>query len=222
MLITPPVGYTTAKSATVKINNNFTVSEMVKTKSFYLIWIMFLFGSMSGLLVIGLAKDIGVQLAGLEDSVAANAVATIALFNAAGRIFWGTLSDKIGRIKVVTMMFIITAAAMITMSIVNLTYLTFFASLASIAFCFGGFLAVFPTITNEYYGVKNLGANYGVAYQAYGLAALVGPIIVSSAGSLKLTFMIAAILSMLGAVITFITPPANSEAVPLNPVYSQE
>ncbi|SHK55430.1 L-lactate MFS transporter [Paramaledivibacter caminithermalis] len=212
-LILPPIRYnsSTQSSNTIK-ENNFKVGEMVKTKSFYLIWIMYFFGCMSGLLVIGLAKDIGMQLAGLEASVAANAVAMIALFNAGGRLIWGALSDKLGRIKVVTIMFIITAISMITMSVVTLSYITFFACLAGIAFCFGGFLAVFPTITGEFFGIKNLGANYGIIYQAYGAAALAGPIIVARAGGLKPTFLIAAFLAIVGASLTFVVrqPKTNN------------
>lgn len=213
-LVLPPVGDESTTKNTVKIKEtNFTVGEMIKTKSFYLIIIMYLFASMSGLLVIGLAKDIGMQLAGLEASVAANAVAMIALFNAGGRLIWGTLSDKLGRIRVVTIMFVITAISMITMSIITLNYITFFVSLAGIAFCFGGFLAVFPTITGEYYGIKNLGANYGLVYQAYGVAALVGPIIVANAGGLKPTFLIAAILALVGAGLTFVIKPPVLEDI---------
>jgi MFS transporter, OFA family, oxalate/formate antiporter len=201
---------TTSATAT---NHQFTPSQMIKTRSFPLIWIMFLFASASGLLVIGMAKDIGVQLAGLSEEVAANAVTIIALFNAAGRISWGSLSDKLGRIRVVTMMFLITAVAMSALSILSLTYVSFFIALAAIAFCFGGFLAVFPTITNEYFGVKNLGANYGIVYQAYGLAALVGPLIVSAVGSLQMTFLIAAVLTVIGALITRITPKTETPDV---------
>ncbi len=184
--------------------NQFSAGEMIKTKSFYFIWIMFLFGCMSGLLVIGLAKDIGMNLAGLKASVAANAVAMIALFNAGGRLIWGTLSDKLGRIRVVTFMFIITALCMVVMSIFTLNYVTFFVCLGGIAFCFGGFLSVFPTITGEFFGIKNLGSNYGVVYQAYGIAALAGPLIVTNVGGLKPTFLIAAVLSLVGMVLTFI------------------
>jgi len=133
------------------------------------------------------------------------------LFNASGRLIWGTLSDKLGRIRVVTIMFLITAIAMISMSVITLNYFTFFISLSGIAFCFGGFLAVFPTITGEYYGIKNLGANYGLVYQAYGLAALVGPIIVANAGGLKPTFLIAAILALIGAGLTFILKAPGEE-----------
>lgn len=213
-LILPPDEYDfTLKNSNTSEENDFQASQMVKTKSFYFIWIMFLFGCLSGLLVIGLAKDIGMQLAGLEASVAANAVAMIALFNAAGRLILGTLSDQLGRIRVVTFMFIITAISMITMSILALNYMTFFACLAGIAFCFGGFLAVFPTITGEFFGIKNLGANYGIVYQAYGVAALAGPIIVANAGGLKPTFLIAAVLSVVGAVLTFIIKPPISNTL---------
>ncbi|MCT4621615.1 MAG: OFA family MFS transporter [Marinisporobacter sp.] len=213
-LTLPPAGYRSGvNKATASKENIFTPLEMIKTKSFYFVWVMYLFGCMSGLLVIGLAKDIGMQLAGLEASVAANAVAMIALFNASGRLIWGILSDKLGRIRVVTMMFIITAISMITMSIVSLNYFTFFASLAGVAFCFGGFLAVFPTITGEFFGIKNLGSNYGVVYQAYGVAALVGPMIVANAGGLKPTFLIAAVLAVIGGILTFIVKPPTVEHI---------
>ncbi|SCZ00999.1 L-lactate MFS transporter [Alkaliphilus peptidifermentans] len=207
-----PEGYSSTKQNSTVTGNNFTVGEMLKTKSFYLIWTMFLFASMSGLLVIGLAKDIGVELANLEVGVAANAVAMIALFNASGRLLWGALSDKLGRIKVVFMMFTITAIAMIAMSIISLSFVTFFICLAAIAFCFGGFLAVFPTITGEFYGMKNLGGNYGIVYQAYGLAALVGPMVVANVGGLKPTFIISAFLAIVGAGMTFMVKPPLSPA----------
>lgn len=204
LLRLPPKNYGKGNS-NVKSDSeqsSFAVGEMMRTKAFYLLFVMYLFGCMSGLLVIGLAKDIGVQLAGLEPTVAANAVAMIALFNAGGRLSWGTLSDKIGRLKSIFFMFVITAVSMIAMSVMSLNYFVFFACLAGIAFCFGGFLAVFPTITGDFYGIKTLGANYGVIYQAYGIAALVGPFIVRNAGGLKPTFMISAVLAIVGAVLT--------------------
>lgn len=200
----PPENYSIVLKNTPKDENDFTVSEMIKTKSFYIIWIMFLFGTMSGLLVISHAKDIAIQLAKLEPSVANNAVSTIALFNASGRLIWGTLSDKIGRIKVVFLMFTITAISMILLSILSLNYITFFACLAGIAFCFGGFLSVFPIITGDFYGIKHLGANYGIVYQAYGIAALVGPVVFSHAGGLEPTFIISAVLAIIGAAMTFV------------------
>ncbi len=211
-LLALPNSQCNTSSYQVETNNNFTVQQMIKTKTFYLIWVMYLFGCISGLLVIGLAKDIGIQLAGLDNIAATNTVAIISLFNASGRLLWGTASDRFGRIKVITMMFAITAVSMVSMSILTLNHFIFFVCLAGIAFCFGGFLAVLPTLTGDFFGIKNLGANYGVIYQAYGLAALVGPIIVASIGGLKPTFLIAAILSVVGIFLTFmVKPPVLSE-----------
>ncbi len=220
LLRTPAAG----QASSVALNqpdNQFTPSQMIRTRSFVLIWIMFLFASTSGLLVIGLAKDIGMQLAGLDDMTAANAVTVIALFNAAGRISWGSLSDRFGRIRMISIMFAMTALAMTALSIVSLSYLTFFITLATVAFCFGGFLAVFPTVTNEYFGVKNLGANYGIVYQAYGVAALVGPIIVATVGGLKTTFLIAAVLAVVGVLLTRLTPKGEHKPTSAKIVLSQ-
>lgn len=190
--------------------SNLTVKEMLKTKNFPMIWIMFLLGTMSGLLVIGLAKDIGVQLAGLSADTAANVVAIIALFNAGGRLIWGALSDKLGRMKVVLILFIVTSASMFYMSFGPLNLISFFIVSSSITFCFGGFLAVFPTITGELYGMKNLGANYGIVYQAYGISAVIGPIIAANTGSLITTFLIAGILSVVGIILTLIIKTSKS------------
>lgn len=180
---------------------NFRIREMIRTRSFYTLFVMYFVGCVSGLLVIGLAKDIGVDLAGLSLAAAANTVAIVALFNAGGRLIWGTLSDKIGREKSFLLMFLITAAAMLVLSFVELNLVTYFTAVSAIAFCFGGFLAVFPTITSDYYGIKTLGKNYGVIYQAYGIAAIAGPLIKKLTGDYITTFIVAAILSGIGALL---------------------
>lgn len=192
------------KKTTSVAEVNLTVKEMFKTKSFYFVWLMFLVGCMPGLLVIGLAKDIGIEMAKLEPAVAANAVGLIALFNAGGRLAWGTISDKLGRIQVVLIMFAITIACLLYMSMVPLSFVTFFVCLSGIACSFGGFLSVFPTITSEFYGVKNLGANYGIIFQAYGIAALVGPVIKANSSGFNQTFLIAAGFAVIGAVFTIL------------------
>lgn len=200
-----PKNNAASEVAATYVGNSYSPKDMSKTKSFYLVWFTYLFGCMSGLLVIGLAKDIGIELADLDASVAANAVALIALFNASGRLIWGTVSDKIGATKVILIMFVITAISMFTLSFVQLNYFLFFVTLSAIAFCFGGFLAVYPVITSDFFGVKNLGTNYGYVFLAYGVAALVGPIIVKKFGMSTTTFLIAAICSVIGAVLTLTT-----------------
>ncbi len=189
----------------------YGVGQMVRTKTFGSIWIVYLLACMPGLLVIGLAKDIGVELVGLSAVAAANSVSVIALFNASGRIFWGSLSDRAGRVKVLYWMFGLTALSLIALSLLTASAVVFYASLAGIAFNFGGFLAVFPALTGDYFGLENVGANYGVVYQAYGFAALLGPLVEGLAGGLVPTFLIAAGFAALGGLLTLTIkrPPAR-------------
>ncbi len=215
LLRLPEVALASKKSADKVEEVALTVSEMIKTKTFIPVWLMFMLGCMPGLLVIGLAKDIGIEMVGLDPMVAANAVALIALFNAGGRLAWGTISDKIGRVEVVLIMFVITAISLIALSVLPLNLTLFFICLAGIACSFGGFLALFPTITGEFYGIKNLGANYGVVYQAYGVAALVGPIIKKSSSGFSQTFMIAAGCAIAGAVLTAMVKAMKKSETPV-------
>ncbi|SHH03895.1 MFS transporter, OFA family, oxalate/formate antiporter [Thermosyntropha lipolytica DSM 11003] len=182
---------------------DFTPGQMLGTYQFYLLWVMYLFACTAGLMVIGFAKDIGTQLVGLDALIAANAVVIIALFNAAGRIVWGTLSDKIGRTTALMAMYILSALAMFYMSKVPMNYTTFLIACSAVGFCFGGFLGLFPSLVADYYGTANMGMNYGIVFMAYGTAAIVGPRIGASMPFTQ-AFMVAGILCVIALVLTFL------------------
>jgi OFA family oxalate/formate antiporter-like MFS transporter len=181
--------------------NNFTVSQMLKTRQSYLLFIVFFTACMSGLYLIGIVKDIGVQLAGLSPEVAANAVAMVAIFNTSGRIILGALSDKVGRLKVVLFTLTVTAMAVFILSFVNLNFGIFFACVAGIAFCFGGNITVFPAIVGDFFGLKNHSKNYGIIYQGFGFGALSGSVIASLVGGFKPTFIVIGILCIVSVII---------------------
>lgn len=202
-----------ASSETVTVNNsskenNFTVREMLKTRQAYLLFIVFFTACMSGLYLIGIVKDIGVQLAGLKPAVAANAVAMVAIFNTSGRIILGALSDKVGRLKVVLFTLTVTAVAVFVLSFVHLNFGIFFACVAGIAFCFGGNITVFPAIVGDFFGLKNHSKNYGIIYQGFGFGALSGSFIAALVGGFKPTFIVVGILCIasIGIVATIKAP----------------
>jgi MFS transporter, OFA family, oxalate/formate antiporter len=197
--------------------NNFTVSEMLKTRQAYLLFTVFFTACMSGLYLIGIVKDIGVQLAGLEPTVAASAVAMVAIFNTSGRIILGALSDKVGRLKVLVFTLTVTAIAVFVLSFVHLNFGIFFACVAGIAFCFGGNITVFPAIVGDFFGLKNHSKNYGIIYQGFGLGALSGSVIATLVGGFKPTFIVVGILCIASVVIVAtIKPPKKVEATNRN------
>lgn len=194
-----------------EVRHEYTVKEMLRTKEAYMLFGIFFTACMSGLYLIGIVKDIGVKLAGLDVATAANAVAMVAIFNTAGRIILGALSDKVGRMKVIAGALLVTAVAVMTLSLVPLNFGIFFACVAAIAFCFGGNITVFPAIVADYFGLKNQSKNYGIIYQGFGFGALAGSFISALLGGFHITFIVIAVLcavSLLMALV--ITPPGSN------------
>jgi len=155
---------------------DFAWQDMIKLKQFWMLWIMFVFGAAAGLLVIGILNPYGIH-SGLSAAAAANAVGVLALFNGAGRIVWGTASDKIGRKNALTLMFLLQGVMMLALINMGSTEMTLSIAAAWVGFNFGGNLALFPSTTADFFGTKNVGINYGLMFTAYGVAGIVGPIL---------------------------------------------
>ncbi|WP_462413227.1 L-lactate MFS transporter [Neobacillus sp. Marseille-QA0830] len=191
------------------LQKDFTVKEMLKTKEAYLLFGIFFTACMSGLFLIGVVKDIGVKLAGLDIATASNAVALVAIFNTCGRIILGALSDKLGRLRVVSFALLVTAAAVTVLSFAELHYGLFFTCVAAIAFCFGGNITVFPAIVADFFGLKNQSKNYGIIYQGFGIGAISGSFIASSLGGFIPTFKLIAVLSIVSVLIAMLIKAPN-------------
>ncbi len=193
------------------VSSDYSTREMLRTKQVYLLFFMLFTSCMSGLYLIGMVKDIGVQLVGLSAATAANAVAMIAIFNTVGRIVLGTLSDKIGRLKIVSATFIIIGLSVFTLSFMNVNYAIYFTCVASVAFCFGGNITIFPAIVGDFFGLKNHSTNYGIVYQGFGFGALAGSFIGALLGGFQPTFITIGILCIISFIIAILIRPPSKE-----------
>lgn len=188
--------------------------QMVSDPRFFLLWCVYVIGTVSGLMIIAHASPIGQEVIKITPRAAAVAVGVLALANTGGRIFWGWVSDKIGRLPTVVAMFVLGGIAMLTLPQVS-GLIGFIAVLVVIGLCFGGFMGIFPSITADNFGAKNLGMNYGVMFTAFGFAAFVGPRLAATmkelcGGDYTYAFLIAAALSAVGIVLTGGLVLANS------------
>ncbi|WP_145591845.1 L-lactate MFS transporter [Yersinia rochesterensis] len=188
-------------------SRDFSVKEMLAVKESYFLFVIFFTACMSGLYLIGIVKDLGVQLAGMDLATAANTVSAIAIFNTAGRIILGALSDKVGRLRVISFTLLVTTLAVSVLSFVPLTHALFFLCVGAIAFCFGGNITVFPAIVGDFFGLKNHSKNYGIIYQGFGLGALAGSFIAARLGGYHATFIVIAVMSVVSLLLTLIIKP---------------
>jgi len=72
---------------------NATAGRCSKTSTFYALWACYFIGCLAGLMAIGIAKPVGVDV-GVESGLATMLVASFAIFNGFGRPVFGTLTDK--------------------------------------------------------------------------------------------------------------------------------
>ena len=195
-----------AQTAGAPVTDSLAPGEMIRIGKFYVLWGMYVIGCIAGLLIIGHASPIGQEKIGLTPEVAAYAISFLGIANTVGRLFWGSVSDKFGRYNALILMYLLSAAMLMVLNSAT-GFGMFVVAICGIALCFGGYLGIFPSVTADNFGVKFLGANYGVMFIAYGLAAFVGPRLGASiratSGNYDMSFIVAAGLMVCGAVLTY-------------------
>lgn len=199
MMENPPVNVPLVGEAT-QTGKNY--KEMLKEPNFWILWAVYAFAATSGMMVIGHAANLASYY-----SLGAGAVIVmvVGLANTLGRIFWGSVSDKLGRYKTVMMMFVVSGTGLMLLNFT--TTLGKFAGILGlifIALSFGGFLGSFPGITAENWGASKSASNYGWMFTAYGIAAIFGPSLASSiresTGSYSMALVISAGMAVIGAI----------------------
>lgn len=144
-------------------------------------------------------------------AAAGTAVGILAIFNGAGRIFWGWVSDHIGRTVAMAIMFFLQACMMFALVFMGLgaTVTGLMIAAAWIGLMFGGNFALFPTATRDFFGIKNYGANYAMVFLGYGIAGIFGPILAGRVkdmlGNYEWAFIICGIMCVIAAILAFIT-----------------
>lgn len=247
LLNNPPVGYQPEESAHKKqadaaviAKRQYDWHEMLKTPQFYLLWIMYAFVAFAGLMIIGhMAKIAAAQLppvleggrpvidaaTGLPKKADLGflLVAVLAIGNAIGRVAAGVISDRLGRPRTMLFVFLLQAAMMGVLAVSDSIALLLVAA-AFVGFNYGANLTLFPAATNDYYGTKNFGVNYGLVFTAWGVGGVFGSIgagrIVDATGSYAGAYGAAAVLCILAAAMSFIAK-APAEATVEEPRLAQ-
>lgn len=193
----------------------FTPKEMLRTRQFYLLWFMYACGAGAGLMIIAKLAAIAGEI-GIEKGFWF--VAALALGNGGGRIVAGMLSDKIGRKATMFTCFVFQAVLIFLLSRAtsdnSLGTIPAMAVLSAlIGANYGSNLSLFPSITKDFYGLKNFGMNYGLVFTAWGvggfmLAKLAGEMFVKYQ-TFAIAYYGASILLVLAAITVFFLKPPH-------------
>lgn len=179
----------------------YATSEILRTKTFYFITLSLMLGTSVFFILNPSFKTLASER-GLETTIGTVLVMITGIANAVGRLTTPLLSDKIGREKAVFIIISITALGSLSLCVVS--GITFIIVVALIAFCYGGYSGVYPVITADNFGIKNIGSNYGAVMVGFAISALIFPIIINKIQDYSLKFIVLAVLAAIGAALILI------------------
>lgn len=208
-----PVGWTPkdTSSGTLAI----PPSRALKMPQLYLLTFSLMLACMSGLMMIGFAKPIAVAR-GLAET-ATMGVFAITMFNSLGRLFWGVVSDKLGRKKTIVLLLVLTAVLSLCVNLA--TGYMIFVLIACIGFAYGGFLSTFPAFTADLFGAKYNATNYGIVLLGFGVGAVVSSYIAGYYKNIAATdinlmfpaFVIASVAAIVATVSVLLIKPTSAK-----------
>lgn len=154
--------------------------EMLRTGAFYAIAVTFVLGLACGAMVMSYGAPIlKITFPEVTDQTTALLVGVFSIMSAVGRMFWGTLSDKLGKLKTLLLLCAATGVSMAVLILVSSLPL-YIAMLVLATLCYGGFACIVGPLTSEVFGQEHFDENYSAIYLVYTIASLIGPVMISA------------------------------------------
>ena len=197
-----PAGWQPAAQQSAMITTRHVhLYKAPNTQQFWLLWGVLCMNVSAGIGVIGMASpmlqevfggkliqvpgtlvELTKQQLGLVAAIAAGFTGLLSLFNIAGRIFWASLSDYIGRKRTYFIFFalgmVLYASAPHAGTAIGSIAL-FVALFCIILTMYGGGFATIPAYLADMFGTQYVGAIHGRLLTAWSMAGILGPVVVN-------------------------------------------
>ena len=186
LLLSNPPAAAEAVAERAPADESDSVSPYLRSSEFILMWIVFFFNIAAGISVISFQSELLQEVWGLADPTiepatlaeyGATLIAVSSLCNGVGRLFWGLLSDRLGRVKVFR---ILLASQMVVFGILMTEHnpWVFSALVCYVLLCFGGGFATMPSFVLDVFGPQKMSTIYGTILTAWAAAGICGPLYV--------------------------------------------
>ncbi|HEX3969693.1 MAG TPA: OFA family MFS transporter [Stellaceae bacterium] len=198
---------------------NVYVYEALKTPQFWLIWWVLCLNVTAGIGVLGQASAMSQEMfAGrVTAATAAGFVGLMSLFNMAGRFFWASTSDYIGRKNTYFTFFVLGAVlyAFVPYTGSSGSLVLFVCAYAIIFSMYGGGFSTVPAYLRDMFGTRYVGAIHGMLITAWSMAGIFGPVLVNyirqwnidhgvpAAQAYNVTMYVMAVLLVIGFICNF-------------------
>lgn len=183
---------------------SFTPREMLRSPVFWLLYVMFVAVSSSGLMATAqlalIASDFGISDTVLFLGASTLAVALVVdnIMNGAARPFFGWVSDQIGREPTMVIAFSIGGLSYLLLGSLGGNPWLFVLFAGLIFFTWGEIFSLFPSTCTDAFGPKYATVNTSLLYTAKGTSALLVPfanVIKTASGSWYAVFVVAALMN---------------------------
>jgi len=193
-----PAGWTpSVQQQSVRSVREYTLTEALSSPRWYVLWLILALNVTAGAALISVAAPLAHDFTGVTLAVASALVVTISIFNGVGRLFWGWISDTIGRPFTFLSLFIIQIIAFALTPLIGPgQFAVLFIPASIIGFCYGGGFGTMPAFAADFFGPKNAGTIYGVMLTAWSAGAIVGPILIASVDFRTALYIIAVIMAV--------------------------
>jgi OFA family oxalate/formate antiporter-like MFS transporter len=222
----PPAGYQVPGWAprtagpVVDSGREYTQGEALRTRQWYLLTAILALNVTAGIGLISVAKDAAVDIGGFSSAAAGTLVGALALFNGGGRVFWGWISDRIGRMSAFLGMLGLQGLCFLILP--HASSVVLFAALAAVIYlCYGGGFGTMPATAGDFFGLRNAGAIYGLMIVAWSAGGVLGPLLTAALidGEVYTTaFTVIGIIALAALVLPLITRPPRERQAAAEPL----
>lgn len=193
-----PEGYQPAKSVRNTSNADCAPLEMLKKPLFYVMMLLLVCGGFFGMMVISSAQSIAINMVSVTAGTASLIVSVLCIFNTAGRLIAGTLSDHFGRIHTLLIAILLAGIGLLALLAAesSASIPVFIVGTILIGISFGTFLGVYPGFCADQFGTKYNTVNYGIMWLGYSIAGILGPMVLSNVYALTGQYRMAFLISL--------------------------
>ena len=183
-----------SKSSNQHVQVDLTPKEILTDKRFMALWLLLFLNVCGGIAIISKAAILGKEVVGMSAAEATMFVAVIGLFNGLGRLFWSSISDKIGCWTTFMLFMGINGICFTLIPSFSTNSISFQMLTYVIIAGYGAGFATMPSFVKSIYGTENYGQVLGYILTAWSAAAFAGPLLLGLSAEITIFYLFAILL----------------------------